>query len=86
MRKIIFLLFLLFFGNIEILLDRNTPILLEEENDKFKLEYNSSGIWNIDYTIHINDNWSETTAMYDWCSGSGIYADPYRIVNLILSS
>ncbi len=34
--------------------------------------------------IHIDNNWMETKATYDWCTGSGLYTDPYVIKNLII--
>lgn len=33
----------------------------------------------LDQKIHINDNWTETVAAYDWITGNGIEADPYII-------
>lgn len=36
--------------------------------------------WGI---IHINDNWSDTT-VFPWCSGSGIWSDPYVIQDLMV--
>lgn len=34
---------------------------------------------NIDFTIYINGNWSETADLYDWCYGSGTEEDPWVI-------
>jgi len=49
--------------------------------DKSYIEKNlkSSGYWNLDFKIHIDNNWSETKTNYDWCSGSGTWSDPYVI-------
>ena len=35
--------------------------------------------------IIIDNNWSATVAMYDWCSGSGIEGDPYIIQGINIS-
>ncbi len=35
--------------------------------------------------INIDDNWTETEAFYDWCSGSGIYGDPFIIKDIKLN-
>lgn len=34
--------------------------------------------------IHIDNNWTETRDTYYWCTGSGLYTDPYVIKNLII--
>ena len=35
--------------------------------------------------IHVDGNWSETAAIYDWCTGSGTYNDPYTIRDLVIN-
>jgi parallel beta-helix repeat protein len=35
--------------------------------------------------INIDDNWTETEAFYDWCSGSGTYGDPFMIKDIKLN-
>ena len=45
----------------------------------------SSGYWNLDFKIHIDNNWSETKTTYDWCSGSGTWSDPYVIENVTVN-
>ncbi|MFX1410219.1 MAG: NosD domain-containing protein, partial [Promethearchaeota archaeon] len=32
--------------------------------------------------IHVDNNWTETVAEYDWCSGSGSWNDPFIIENI----
>ncbi len=36
-------------------------------------------------TLHINNNWSLTSATYAWCSGSGVWDDPYLIENVTVN-
>ena len=36
-------------------------------------------------SIHIDNNWTETKAVYDWCTGSGLYTDPYVIKDLVIN-
>jgi uncharacterized delta-60 repeat protein len=38
----------------------------------------------ITFKIHVDGNWSETAAIYDWCTGSGTYEDPYLIHDLVI--
>jgi len=45
-----------------------------------------SDFWVLTYTIHIDDNWSATVAMYDWCTGSGTWEDPYLIENVMIDA
>jgi len=45
----------------------------------------SSGYWNLEFKIHIDNNWSETESTYDWCSGSGTWSDPYVIENVAVN-
>jgi len=57
-------------------------------NDEINLK--SAGFWNLTGNpILIDDtdpskNWSYTALHYDWCSGSGIWADPYLIENITI--
>ncbi|KKM17879.1 hypothetical protein LCGC14_1671340, partial [marine sediment metagenome] len=44
----------------------------------------SAGYWNLEFKIHIDNNWSETEATYDWCSGSGTWSNPYIIEDLVI--
>lgn len=37
---------------------------------------------NIDFPIHIKNNWSDTVALYEWCSGNGTEFNPYIIENI----
>lgn len=63
----------------------------QRENDetiKFRDESNlkrpkSSGYWTTNF-IHIDGNWSETEATYDWCSGDGSWGNPYTIENVTI--
>ncbi|GAG76376.1 unnamed protein product, partial [marine sediment metagenome] len=36
-------------------------------------------------SIHIDNNWTEAKAVYDWCTGSGLYTDPYVIKDLVIN-
>jgi len=40
----------------------------------------------IDFSIHVNNNWSDTADFYNWCTGSGTYNDPYVIQNLVIDA
>ena len=50
-----------------------------------KKNLKSSGYWNLEFKIHIDNNWSETESTYDWCSGSGTWSDPYVIENVTVN-
>ena len=52
---------------------------LEGENLK------NSNYWVITHKIQINDNWSETEAEFDWCSGLGTHQTKYRIENVTIN-
>jgi len=41
---------------------------------------------NIDFSIYIKDNWSETITLYDWCSGNGTEIDPYIIEGIYVTN
>ena len=45
----------------------------------------SSGYWSTNF-IHIDGNWSETATTYDWCSGDGLWGNPYTIENLTIDA
>ncbi len=34
--------------------------------------------------VHVDGNWSETCEVYNWCTGSGTYNDPYTIQDMIV--
>ena len=51
----------------------------------FEKNLKSSGYWNLEFKIHVDNNWSETEATYEWCSGSGTWSDPYIIENVIVN-
>ena len=36
--------------------------------------------------IHIDNNWSLTESIYDWCIGSGTIGDPYTIENITIDA
>ena len=63
-----------------------------EFNEKNQIRINPSGFWNLTgSTISIDDsdpskNWSYTASIYDWCSGSGIWTDPYIIENVTIDA
>ena len=42
-------------------------------------EISQGELINIDFPIHIKDNWSETIDLYDWCTGNGTEDNPYII-------
>ena len=44
-------------------------------------DINPSGFWERTW-IHIDANWTDTNSIYDWCSGSGTWSDPYIIENV----
>ncbi len=39
-----------------------------------------------DFMVHVDGNWSETAEVYDWCTGTGIYNDPYIIKDLVINA
>ena len=45
----------------------------------------ASQITELSYVIRIDNNWTETVAMYDWCTGSGTELDPYIIQGINIS-
>lgn len=44
--------------------------------------YNAGIIVEIPNSIYIDNNWTETVAMYDWCTGTGTEEDPYIIQDI----
>lgn len=42
--------------------------------------------WNLPYVIVIDNNWSDTRDMYDWCYGLGSIEQPYIIENITINS
>jgi parallel beta-helix repeat protein len=62
----------------------NSPQNGGVNNDSI-LNVKSAGYWDINNTnIHVDGNWSETAAAYDWVSGSGTWADPFLIENVTI--
>jgi len=45
-----------------------------------------SSLIEIPHTITIDKNWTETVAMYDWCTGNGTKEDPYIIEGISINS
>lgn len=62
-----------------------TPLQTGELTYNLKLNQPFSSSWS-ETTIYINEaganDWASTAATYDWCSGSGTFADPYIIQNV----
>ncbi|MFX0017456.1 MAG: right-handed parallel beta-helix repeat-containing protein [Candidatus Hermodarchaeota archaeon] len=58
----------------------STPNFMEND-ENLNDDLRSASYWELDY-IHIHNNWSETAAQYDWCSGDGSWSDPYLIQNV----
>ena len=62
-----------------------------EFNEKNQIQIKQSGFWNLTGSaISIDDsdpskNWTYTASHYDWCSGSGKWADPYVIENVTIN-
>jgi len=67
-------------------------ILLTSEDIHNKDDFNlkSAGFWNLTGNPILIDNtnpsknWSYSASHYDWCSGSGIWTDPYLIENITI--
>ncbi|XOA42827.1 MAG: NosD domain-containing protein [Candidatus Nealsonbacteria bacterium] len=76
----IFLLFLLIGANV-LFLGQNG----ESQRGNLKVEIIAAAI-DTDPKVHVNNNWAETAVMYDWCTGSGTYEDPYVIKDLIIDA
>lgn len=53
-------------------------------SNKFNSERDNLKTSELSERIHINNNWSYTEGNYTWCTGSGIYTDPYVIQDLII--
>ena len=57
-----------------------------------EINLKNAGFWNLTGNpILIDDtnpskNWSYSASHYDWCSGSGIWTDPYLIENITIDS
>ncbi len=45
----------------------------------------TSQLTELPYIIRIDNNWTETVAAYDWCSGAGTELDPYIIQGINIS-
>lgn len=61
---------------------------LDELNPYSKIEriqLKSSNYWDLTYEIIIDNNWSDTKLMYNWCSGFGNSTDPYVIENITIN-
>lgn len=46
----------------------------------------TSSLTELPYTITIDNNWSETVALYDWCTGNGTKENPYIIQGISINS
>ncbi len=46
----------------------------------------TSSLIEIPHTITIDKNWTETVAMYDWCTGNGTEENPYIIEGISINS
>ncbi|MFX1322726.1 MAG: nitrous oxide reductase family maturation protein NosD, partial [Promethearchaeota archaeon] len=51
----------------------------DEKEHENTIPFQSDMIYSF---IHIDDNWTETVAKYEWCSGSGSLIDPFIIENV----
>ncbi|MHA1931427.1 MAG: right-handed parallel beta-helix repeat-containing protein, partial [Promethearchaeota archaeon] len=75
------------------LISANSYYLQDINNGYVKIDnehsLKSAGFWNLG-PIEIDDddptkNWLITATTYDWCTGSGIINDPYRIENVTIN-
>ena len=55
----------------------------QHNDENLKDGLRSAGYWELNY-IHISNNWSQTAALYDWCSGDGSWSNPYLIQNVTI--
>jgi parallel beta-helix repeat protein len=55
-----------------------------ENNDVNSLK--SSGFWTLSSPIYVDNNWSATASIYDWCSGLGTPQSPYIIENITIDA
>ncbi|MFW9971344.1 MAG: NosD domain-containing protein [Candidatus Odinarchaeota archaeon] len=68
------------------------PVIIYSLNSNIgviRVETNSlrtSGYVELDNVITIDNNWSETVAMYSWCSGAGTEEEPYVIEGISINS
>ncbi len=62
-----------------------------EFNEKDQVQIKQSGFWTLTGSLIFIDNsdpsknWSYTASNYNWCSGSGSWADPYVIENITIN-
>ena len=84
---LISLLILLLFSNIFIRFSKENNNHIDG-NELNQVQIKQAGFWNLmGISIDDNDptkNWSYTALHYDWCSGSGIWTDPYIIENITI--
>ena len=63
---------------------QRTPI--NEKKMSNKLKVFTSNFWVLTGdSIHIDNNWTATATMFDWCSGNGTYRNPYLIENVTIN-
>ena len=55
-------------------------------NDDTLDDIGKSDYWLDLPSIHIDGNWSYTVGNYSWCSGSGVWNDPYLIENVTINA
>jgi parallel beta-helix repeat protein len=55
--------------------DNFKPILEETFSPENKIRKSGP----LGYTIHVDNNWTETRNLYAWCTGNGLYGDPFVI-------
>lgn len=75
------LMFLLVFVGIGAVNVRSEPTEIGVKRNETGI-YDIKLIKDVPYVITINDNWSKTVEMYDWCTGKGTEIDPYVIQNV----
>lgn len=63
----------------------SAPTISADKQQVSSISPQTSQLTELPYVIRINDNWTETVAMYDWCTGSGTKEDPYIIQGINIS-
>lgn len=65
--------------------EKGSYLNLSGSNDSINRFPRVSKSWDLNYSIIIDNNWSDTRDTYDWCSGLGTSVNPYVIENITIN-
>lgn len=63
----------------------SNQMLNSNEQVKPTVSLHTSQLTELPYVIRVDNNWTETVAAYDWCTGLGTELDPYVIQGINIS-